>query len=78
MRNTISHGPHSKFEEARVVLKGGTELIFHHGIGGLLDTQSRLPVPRQSMWLRPYAGQTFHDDRHRHRIQSHCIGTQRP
>ena len=35
--NTIGNGPHSKFEEGRILLKGNIELIFHHGIGKLLE-----------------------------------------
>jgi hypothetical protein len=49
--NTISHGPHSKFEEARVVLKGGTEFIFHHGIGGLLTLGQDYRSHDPNMWL---------------------------
>jgi hypothetical protein len=49
--NTISHGPHSKFEEARVVLKGGTEFIFHHGIGGLLTLGQDYRSHDTNMWL---------------------------
>lgn len=36
-RNAIGRGPHSKFEEARVWLASGDELIFHHGIGGMVE-----------------------------------------
>jgi hypothetical protein len=49
--NTISHGPHSKFEEARVVLKGGTEFIFHHGIGGLLTLGQDYRSHDTHIWL---------------------------
>jgi len=49
--NTISHGPHSKFEEARVVLKGGSEFIFHHGIGGLLSLGQDYRSHDPNMWL---------------------------
>jgi hypothetical protein len=38
--NTIGAGkPHSKFEEGRIRLKNDIELIYHHGIGRLLDLQ---------------------------------------
>lgn len=36
--NTIGAGkPHSKFEEGRVLLKNNIELIYHHGVGRLLE-----------------------------------------
>jgi hypothetical protein len=36
--NTIGAGkPHSKFEEGRIRLRNNIELIYHHGIGRLLD-----------------------------------------
>lgn len=49
--NTVSHGPHSKFEEARVILKGGTEFIFHHGIGGLLSLGQDYRSHDPNIWL---------------------------
>jgi hypothetical protein len=37
--NTIRRGPHSKFDEARVWSHNNIELIYHHGMGGLLELE---------------------------------------
>jgi hypothetical protein len=56
--NSIGSGPHSKFEEGRVLLRGGTELIYHHGIGGLLELgeennrQSSSHEEDQDSWIK--------------------------
>jgi len=64
--NTFATGPHSKFEEARVWWKhtdlsvndskssqtAATELIFHHGIGGLLSLNGEYQSHDDNMWIK--------------------------
>jgi hypothetical protein len=50
--NTIGSGPHSKFEEGRVQMRGNIELIFHHGIGGLLELGSEYQSHDPDSWLK--------------------------
>lgn len=50
--NTIGSGPHSKFEEGRVLLKGGIELIYHHGIGGLLELGEEYQSHETETWIK--------------------------
>jgi hypothetical protein len=50
--NTIGSGPHSKFEEARVLLKGNVELVFHHGIGGLLQLGQEYQSHDPDLWIK--------------------------
>lgn len=50
--NTIGSGPHSKFEEARVLLKGNVELVFHHGIGGLLELGKEYQSHDPDLWIK--------------------------
>jgi hypothetical protein len=58
--NTISSGPHSKFEEGRVLLKGNIELIYHHGIGGLLELGEEYHTHETETWIKAcYLGKPF-------------------
>ena len=50
--NTIGSGAHSKFEEARVLLKGNVELVFHHGIGGLLELGKEYQSHDPDLWIK--------------------------
>jgi hypothetical protein len=50
--NTVGNGPHSKFEEGRVLLRGGTELIYHHGIGGLLELGDEYQSHETETWIK--------------------------
>jgi hypothetical protein len=50
--HTIGSGEHSKFEEARVRLKGNVELVFHHGIGNLLELGQEYHSQDPNSWLK--------------------------
>lgn len=50
--HTIGSGAHSKFEEARVRLKGNVELIFHHGIGNLVELGQEYHSQDPNSWLK--------------------------
>jgi hypothetical protein len=58
--NTIGKGPHSKFEEGRVLLRGNTELIYHHGIGGLLELGEEYHTEETETWIKAcFLGKPF-------------------
>jgi hypothetical protein len=58
--NTISNGPHSKFEEGRILLQGNIELIYHHGIGGLLELGEEYQTHENETWIKAcYLQQPF-------------------
>ncbi|KAL3905495.1 MAG: hypothetical protein SGILL_009657, partial [Bacillariaceae sp.] len=58
--NTIGSGPHSKFEEGRVLLKGNIELIYHHGMGGLLELGEEYQTHETETWIKAcYLGKPF-------------------
>jgi hypothetical protein len=50
--NTIGKGPHSKFEEGRVQMQGNIELIYHHGIGNLLELGSEYQSHDPDSWIK--------------------------
>jgi hypothetical protein len=49
---TIAKGPHSKFEEGRVLLRGNLELVYHHGIGGLLELGEEYHTEETETWIK--------------------------
>ena len=58
--NTIGKGPHSKFEEGRVKLQGNIELIFHHGIGKMLELGNEYQGHDPNSWVKAcYMKKTF-------------------
>ncbi|KAL3922737.1 MAG: hypothetical protein SGILL_002040 [Bacillariaceae sp.] len=58
--NSIGSGPHSKFEEGRVLLRGNVELIYHHGMGGLLELGEEYHTEETETWLKAcYLGKPF-------------------
>jgi hypothetical protein len=50
--NAIGKGPHSKFEEGRVLLQGNLELVYHHGIGGLLELGEEYHTEETDTWIK--------------------------
>jgi hypothetical protein len=50
--NTIGSGSHSKFEEGRVLLEGNIELVYHHGIGGLLELGDEYESHDPNTWIK--------------------------
>ncbi|KAG7338581.1 GDSL/SGNH-like acyl-esterase family protein [Nitzschia inconspicua] len=58
--NTVGKGPHSKFEEGRVLLRGNIELIYHHGIGGLLELGEEYHTEETETWIKAcFLGKPF-------------------
>ena len=50
--NTVGRGPHSKFEEGRVQMEGNVELIYHHGIGDIIELGSEYESHNQGSWTK--------------------------
>ena len=50
--NTLGRGPHSKFEEGRVQMEGNVELIYHHGIGDIIELGSEYESHNQGSWTK--------------------------
>jgi hypothetical protein len=50
--HTIGSGSHSKFEEGRVLLEGNIELVYHHGIGGLLELGDEYESHDPNTWIK--------------------------
>lgn len=68
--NTVPSGPHSKFEEGRVWLSDGSELIYHHGVGRLLQLNEDYRSYDDGYWLvncmrrQPFSAKVVTKQRH--------------